>query len=59
MPKKLDADLKVIQQIHFAGKLKNVDGIDADEAQNIFTLIILEKSKETRLKFSQGRVTPS
>ena len=59
MPKKLDADLIVIQQIQFDGKLKNVDGIDADQAQNIFTLIILEKSKETRLKFSQGRVTPS
>ena len=37
------------------GELKNVDGINPDGTQSMFILTILEKIKETRLKFSQGR----
>ena len=55
--KELDADPKAIQQIEFVGKLKNIDGINADGTQSMFVLKILEKVKETRLKFSQGNVT--
>ena len=54
--KELDADPKAIQQIEFAGQLKNIDGIKADETQNVFVLTILEKIKKTRIKFSQGCV---
>ena len=57
MEKKLDADPKAIQQIEFDGQLTNVDGINAAGTQNMFLLTILEKIKETKLKFSQGRVT--
>ena len=53
----LDDDQKTIQQIEFAGQLKNVDGINADETQSMFILTILEKINETRLKFSQGSIT--
>ena len=52
----LDADPKVkqIKQIKFVGQLKNINGINADETQNMFVLRIFEKTlKETRLKFSQ------
>ena len=55
--KELDADSKAIQQIEFFRQLKNVNGINADRTQNVFVLKILEKIKETRLKFSQGSVT--
>ena len=34
-----------------------MDGINADGTESMFVLPILEKIKETRLKFSQGRVT--
>ena len=52
----LNADPKVIQQIEFVGQLKNPD--DAVVAnESMFVLTILEKIKETRLKFSQGSVT--
>ena len=54
--KELDADPKAIQQIEFVGKLKNTaDAIVAGES--MFVLTILEKSRETWLKFSQGSVT--
>ena len=54
--KGLDADPKAIQQIEFVGKLKNTaDAIVAGES--MFVLTILEKSRETWLKFSQGSVT--
>ena len=44
-----------IQQIEFTAPLKNPDGaIVSDES--MFTLTILEKIKETRLKFSHGSV---
>ena len=41
----------------FVGQLKNADGINADGTQNMFILTILEKIKETGLKFSQRRRT--
>ena len=57
--KELDADPKAIQQIELAGKLKNTDGVNADGEQSMFVLMILEKIKEARLKFSQGSVAVS
>ena len=54
--KSLDADPKAIQQLELVRQLKNSDdAIAANES--IFVLTILEKIKELRLKFSQGRVT--
>ena len=59
--KELDADPKAIQQIEFVGKVKKLDhnenDTDAGNDQSMFVLAILEKIKETRLKFSQGSVT--
>ena len=46
---------KAIKQIEFVGQLKNLG--DGDNAEPMFILIILEKIKDTRLKFSQGSVT--
>ena len=54
--KELDTDPKAIQQIEFVGKLKNTDGANAEGTQSLFVLRILEKNKETKLKFSQGSV---
>ena len=48
--KELDADPKVIQQIGFFGQLKNPDDAVAAN-ESMFALKILEKIKETRLKF--------
>ena len=42
--KELDADPKAIQQTEFVEQLKNVDGINADGAESMFVLIILEKN---------------
>ena len=55
--KELDADPKTIQQIEFVGKFKNVDGINDDGTEYMFVSTMLEKIKETSLKFSQGSVT--
>ena len=55
--KELDANPKAIQQIQFVRQFKNVDGINEDGAESMFILTILEKIKETRLKFSQESVT--
>ena len=55
--KELDANPKAIQQIEFTGKLKEADGVNVDGAQSMSISTILEKSKETRLKFSQGSVS--
>ena len=59
--KELDADPKAIQQIEFVGQLKKLDddgnATDASNGQSMFVLAILEKIKETRLKFSEGSVT--
>ena len=57
--KELDADPKAIQQIELAGQLKNTDGVNADGEQSMFVLMILEKIKEARLKFSQGSLAVS
>ena len=54
--KELHADPKAIQQIEFVGKLKNPDN-EIIANGFIFVLTILEKIKETRLKFSQGSAT--
>ena len=57
--KELGDNPKTIQQIKFLGQLKNVDDINADGTQSMSYLAILEKIKETRLKFTQGSVTVS
>ena len=59
--KELDADAKAIQLIEFVEQLKKLDdnynATDAGNDQSMFLLTILEKIKETRLKFSQGGLT--
>ena len=52
--KHLDADPKAIRKIEFTGQFKNADGQNADGTQSMFVFTILEKIKETKLKFSQG-----
>ena len=37
--------------------MKSTDGVNADATQSMFALTILEKIKETRLKFSQESET--
>ena len=54
--KDVDTDPKAIQQTECIVQLKNTDRITADGNQPMFVLTILEKIKETRAKFSQGRV---
>ena len=49
--------LKQFNKIEFVAQLKNVGGINADGVQSMFVLTLLEKIKETRLKFPQGSVT--
>ena len=41
--KELDDDLKAIQQIEFVGQLKNVDSVNADGAEFMSILTILEQ----------------
>ena len=59
--KELHADPEAIQQIEFFTKLKKLsatgNATDMGNEQNMFVLSILEKIKETRLKFSKGSVT--
>ena len=38
--KELDVDPKVIHQIEFAGKLKNIDGVNVNGTQSMFALMI-------------------
>ena len=54
--KKLNADPKAIQQIAFVGQLKKLNNAN-NNPESMFILTILEKNKETRLKFSKGSVT--
>ena len=49
--KKKDPDPKAIQLIEIVGQSKNADDIILMK-HNLFTLMILQKIKETRLKFS-------
>ena len=60
--KELFADLNVIQQTEFIGQLKKLESNDSatdvgEGTQSMFVLKILEKIKETQLKFYQGSVT--
>ena len=52
-----ELESKVIQQTEFVRQFENVDNnynvIDANGTQCMFSLMILEKIKENRLKFSQ------
>ena len=54
--KELDDDPRSSQQIELVGQLKNPDDIVVGN-ESMFVLTILEKIKETRLKFSQGSGT--
>ena len=49
--KELDTDPKATQQTEFVGQLKDIDDINADGAQSMFILTILEKMKEKDWKF--------
>ena len=54
--KELDADSKAVQQIELVGKLlRENNQVIANEY--MFLLTLLEKTKETKLKFSKGTVT--
>ena len=61
LQKELYANPKSIQQIEFDGQLKKLDNsvnsTDVDDEQSMFVVTILEKIKETRLKFSKGSLT--
>ena len=52
-----ELESKVIQETEFVRQFQNVDNnynvIDANGTQSMFSLMILEKIKENRLKFSQ------
>ena len=39
----MDADPEAIQKIEFVGKLKNIDGISADDMENMLILTNSEK----------------
>ena len=54
---KLDVGPKVLYQTGFVGQLTNDDGVNADEAQSMLVLTILEKIREMKLRSSQGSVT--
>ena len=55
--KELDADLKEIHQKEFIGQLTNLDNdgnaTEEGNAESMFLLMVLEKFKETRLKFQR------
>ena len=52
---------KTIQPIEFIGQLQKLDvygnATDTGNNQSMFVLTIFEKRKESRLKYSQGRLT--
>ena len=54
--KELDDDPRSSPQIELVGQLKNPDDVVVG-SESMFFLTILEKIKETRLKFSQGSAT--
>ena len=51
--KELDSDVKAIQKMEFFRQFNNDYVLSTDETQSKFLITILEKIKETRLKFSQ------
>ena len=57
--KELYVDLKAIQETEFLGQSKNTDNINADSTHSMFVWKILEKIKETRLKWSKWSVKQS
>ena len=57
--KELYVDLKAIQGIKFLGQLKNTDNVNADGTHSMFVWKILEKIKETRLKWSKWSLKQS
>ena len=54
--KEIDANPKPLQQIELVGLDDDGNATDAGNHQSMLVLTILEKIKETRLKFSQGSV---
>ena len=55
--KVLDVEPKTIKQVEFIEQLRNNDDENADGAQSMFVLTILEKIKKKRLKLSQESLT--
>ena len=55
--KELDVDPKAFKQIETVGQLKSEDAINADGAESMFILPILEEIRETGSKFSRKSVT--
>ena len=59
--KELDADPNAVQEKEFVGQLNNLDGdnnaADVGDNQSMSVLIILEKIKQTRIKFSHESLT--
>ena len=46
--------MKALQQIEFVGGSKNTNDVNGSGTQSMLDSVILERSKEARLKFSQG-----
>ena len=55
--KELDVDPKAFKQIETVGQLKSEDAINADGAESMFILPILEEIRETGSKCSRKSVT--
>ena len=59
--KELDADPNAVQEKEFVGQLNNLDDdnnvADVGDNQSMSVLIILEKIKQTRIKFSHESLT--
>ena len=59
--KELDADPNAVQEEEFVGQLNNLDddnnAADVGDNQSMSVLIILEKIKQTRIKFSHESLT--
>ena len=59
--KELDADPNAVQEKEFVGQLNNLDddnnAADVGDNHSMSVLIILEKIKQTRIKFSHESLT--
>ena len=59
--KELDADPNAVQEKEFVGQLNNLDddnnAADVGDNQSMSVLVILEKIKQTRIKFSHESLT--